>query len=184
MGWKPVPLNATGRAQIEQLAERLTSMSLQAVYTSPLQRTMESAMIVATPHTLSPIPDERWIETKITGWEGRLWTDLDEDPIREHYYTRPAATRLPDGEMLTEVQQRTVAAAMSLVEKHPDGCVAIVSHADPIRTVVSHFIGLDLCESRQIRIEHGSLTLLEIEHGVGTLRLLNSPPETVRLPSP
>jgi hypothetical protein len=48
--------------------------------------------------------------------------------------------------------------------------------------VVSHYLGLELPASRHFKVDHGHLTLLEIEKGVGSLRLLNAPPELVRLP--
>jgi probable phosphoglycerate mutase len=182
MGWAPVVINATGRAQIEQLAERLKSAPIRAIYASPLARTMESAAILAAPLGLTPISDERWTETKITGWEGKLWSELAGHPIRERYYAAPTEVRLPDGEMFFEVEQRTAAAAASLVERHPDGLILVVSHADPIRAVVSHYLGLELPASRHFKVDHGHLTLLEIEKGVGSLRLLNAPPELVRLP--
>jgi probable phosphoglycerate mutase len=97
MGWAPVVINATGRAQIEQLAERLKSAPIRAIYASPLARTMESAAILAAPLGLTPIHDERWTETKITGWEGKLWSELAGHPIRERYYAAPTEVRLPDG---------------------------------------------------------------------------------------
>jgi probable phosphoglycerate mutase len=93
MGWAPVVINATGRAQIEQLAERLKNAPIRAIYASPLARTMESAAILAAPLGLTPIPDERWTETKITGWEGKLWSELAGHPIRERYYAAPTEVR-------------------------------------------------------------------------------------------
>jgi broad specificity phosphatase PhoE len=88
--------------------------------------------------------------------------------------------------MFFEVEQRTAAAAASLAERHSnnlaDELVLVVSHADPIRAVVSHYLGLELPSSRHFKVDHGHLTLLEIEKGVGSLRLLNAPPELVRLP--
>lgn len=182
MGWAPVPINAAGRAQVAQLAERLKAAPIHTIYTSPLTRTTESAILLAAPHNLSPIPDERWIETKITGWEGKLWKELEGQPIREQYYAKPTAARLPDGEMLIEVQQRAVAATAALAQQHADGFIVVVSHADPIRAVISYYLGLELPASRTIRIDHGTLTLLELENNTGTLRLLNAPPEMVRLP--
>jgi glucosyl-3-phosphoglycerate phosphatase len=180
MGWQPVAINATGRSQVARMAERLRATPLQAIYTSPLPRTAESAAILAAPHGLTPIPDERWIETKITGWEEKLWEELEGHPIRGRYYADPT-TRLPDGETLTEVQLRTIKAVEELTKLFSDGIVVIVSHADPIRVIVSHYLGLPLSDSRRIRIEHASLTLVEIDNGVGALRLLNAPPELVRL---
>ena len=182
MGWAPVPINATGRAQIERLAERLKASDLRAIYTSPLPRTTESAALLASPLGLTPIPDERWIETKVTGWEGKLWSELEGHPIRERYYATPTETRLPDGEMLAEAQQRAVAAVTSLIGQHPNDFIAVVTHADLIRATLSHYIGLPLPASRQIRIDHGSLSILEIDNGIGLLRLLNAPPELIRLP--
>jgi len=182
MGWSPVPLNATGRNQIEQLAARLKGVRMEALYASPLQRTIESANILGAALDLSPIHDDRWIETKITGWEGRLWSELEGHPIRERYYAAPTETRLPDGEMFAEVRDRVAAAAAELERRHQSGMIAIVSHADPIRAVVGHYIGLELSASHNFKIDHGTVTIVEIEQGVGTLRLLNAPPEMVRLP--
>jgi len=182
MGWSPVPLNATGRSQIEQLAKRLNGVRMQALYTSPLQRTTESSAIIGAALNLSPIPDDRWIETKITGWEGKLWSELEGHPIRTRYYAAPTETRLPDGEMFAEVRERVVSAAAALEQQHQNGMIAIVSHADPIRAVIGHYIGLELSASHNFKIDHGTLSILEIEKGIGTLRLLNAPPEMVRLP--
>jgi probable phosphoglycerate mutase len=183
MGWAPVPINATGRAQIERLAERLASAPIRAVYTSPLQRTTESAAILAAPLGLTPIADERWIETKVTGWEGKLWSELEGHPIRERYYAAPNETRLPEGEKLAEVQARAVAAVTSLIGQHADEMIAVVTHSDLIRATISHYIGQPLSAARTIRINHATLSILEIEQGAGALRLLNTPPELVRLPS-
>ena len=182
MGWSPVPLNDAGRKQIEQLAARLKGIRMEALYASPVQRTIESATILGAALNLSPIPDDRWIETKITGWEGKLWSELEGHPIRERYYAAPTETRLPDGEMFAEVQERVAAAAAELEQRHRDGLIAIVSHADPIRAVVGHYIGLELSASHNFKIDHATVTILEIERGIGALRLLNAPPEMVRLP--
>jgi len=182
MGWSPVPLNAAGRSQIEQLAVRLQGVRMQALYTSPLLRTSESAAILGAAMGLAATPDDRWIETKITGWEGRLWSELEGHPIRERYYAAPTETRLPDGEMFAEVRERVVAATDDFVTQHREGLVAVVSHADPIRAVIGHYLGLDFPAFRNFRIDHATLSILEIEQGIGALRLLNAPPEMVRLP--
>ena len=142
----------------------------------------ELRSILGAALNLSPIPDDRWIETKITGWEGKLWSELEGHPIRERYYAAPTETRLPDGEMFAEVQERVAAAAAELEQRHRDGLIAIVSHADPIRAVVGHYIGLELSASHNFKIDHATVTILEIERGIGALRLLNAPPEMVRLP--
>ena len=181
MGWSPVPLNASGRHQIEQLAARLKGVRADALYASPLQRTIESAAIIGAALGLSPIPDDRWIEAKITGWEGKLWSELEGHPIRERYYAAPTETRLPDGEMFAEVRDRVATVAAELERRHRNGMIAVVSHADPIRAVVGHYIGLELSASHNFRIDHATATIVEIEHGIGTLRVLNAPPDMVRL---
>jgi probable phosphoglycerate mutase len=84
--------------------------------------------------------------------------------------------------MFAEVRQRVVAAASDLEQRHQDGMIAIISHADPIRAVVGHYIGLELSASHNFKIDHGTATIVEIDRGIGTLRLLNAPPEMVRLP--
>jgi broad specificity phosphatase PhoE len=182
MGWSPVPLNSAGRMQIEQLAARLKGIRMEALYSSPVQRTVESAAILGAALNLSPVRDDRWIETKITGWEGKLWSELEGHPIRERYYAAPTETRLPDGEMFAEVRERVVAATDALIAQHREGMIAIVSHADPIRAVIGHYLGLEMSASHNFRIDHGTLSILEIDKGIGALRLLNAPPEMARLP--
>ncbi|MEW6325174.1 MAG: histidine phosphatase family protein [Nitrospirota bacterium] len=182
MGRGAVSLNETGRAQIARLAERLKAAPVRAVYFSPLTRTAQSAAILAASLGLSPTPDEGWIETKVTGWEGKLWSELAGHPLRQRYYTAPTETRLPEGEMFAEVRQRTVAAAEALLARHHGECVAVVTHADPIRAVISHYLGQELPAARYLKIDHATLSLLELKDGAGALRLLNAPPELVRLP--
>jgi len=183
MGWKPVPLNATGRAQIGRLAERLKEMPIRALYTSPLTRTAESAGLLAAPLGLAPIPDDRWIEVKVTGWEEKLWSELEGHPIRERYHLEPDDTRLPEGETFREVQQRAVAAMTSLLERHPHETVAVVTHADVIRAAICHALALPLADSRRMRIDNGSLSILELDGTErGALRLLNAPAELARVP--
>ncbi|HUJ80029.1 MAG TPA: histidine phosphatase family protein [Nitrospiria bacterium] len=182
MGWRPVPLNDTGRGQIGRLAASLKGVRVEALYASPLQRTLETARILGDALGLSPTLDDRWIETKITGWEGQLWSELEGHPIRDRYYAAPTETRLPDGERLADVRDRVAAAAAELERRHPHAMIAVVSHADPIRAVVGHYIGLELSASHNFRIDHATATIVEIDRGIGTLRVLNAPPDMIRLP--
>ena len=55
MGWRPGwHLNANGRRQVERLAEKLARVPIRAIYTSPLERAVETAAAVAKPHGIAP----------------------------------------------------------------------------------------------------------------------------------
>ena len=74
-----VTLSAEGQRQVASLAERLKKDKLDAIYTSPLARTVETARILAAPHGLEPMPEPCLREIDYGRWEGLTRSEVERD---------------------------------------------------------------------------------------------------------
>lgn len=173
LGWSEVPLNPVGLSQAKQLAELVVRFKIEAIYSSPLSRTLETAQILGSFLGLAPTLEPRFIESNIGSWEGLYWRELDGNPIREQYYTQPKTARPPNGETLWEVQQRVAAGMGELYHLQPDGSFLVVTHADIIRCLLSHYLDIDLKTVKRLRIDHASVSLISLSERGAFLEFLN-----------
>lgn len=180
MGTQPVPLNANGRRQAAELAAVLAELHkkqrLAALYASPLLRTVQTAELLASSCAMTVTTDERLREIGVGDWEGRYWRDLDQEPIRLHWYSRPHDTRFPNGESLGDVQTRAVTAVAEALDRHPGGAIALVSHGDVLRAILAHFLGTGLEPMRRLRFDHASLTALHLTDTAWVVTCVNYRP--------
>src|SRR4051812_31958530 len=109
MGWRPGwHLNANGRKQVERLAARLAPLPIRAIYTSPLERAVETAEAVAKPHGIEPRPDPDLGEFHAGEWEGLAIDDLDRQEEWRRFNHFRGGTRAPGGELIIETQARMI----------------------------------------------------------------------------
>lgn len=144
-GHTDVPLNATGIAQAQDLAERLATEPLVAAYSSDLSRAFDTATAVAARHGLVVAIDPDLREKNFGTWEGL--TDIE---IAERF---PHARRgaWGNGETTEEVAGRVVAALDRITAARPDGTLLVVSHGGPLRAALAHF-----------GVEHGPIGNCEV----------------------
>ena len=173
MGEQPVPMNQNGEAQVKQLATFLKSRSIHALYSSPVARALQTAEILASALQVPVTADRGLTEINVGEWEGRYWKHLTDDFARQQFYSRPEEARPPGGETLSEVQIRAVAAVERARTREGADRLLFVSHADVVRTILAHYLRLDLKTVRQLRIDHASLTALEIDGTLADLLFLN-----------
>jgi probable phosphomutase (TIGR03848 family) len=158
-GWTPdVHLNEQGREQAAALAERLAAVPLAAIYSSPLERTVETATPLAKVHGLEVHLRDRLGETHFGDWTGRRLAELKEEELWPVVQVYPGGARFPGGESLREVQARLVAELDAIRDAHPDQTVAVVSHSDPIKLAVAHYLGLPLDLFQRLAISPASVT--------------------------
>lgn len=160
-GWTPaVHLNDVGRAQAAALAQRLTEVPLAALYSSPLERALETAQPLASAHNLTVQAREGLGETRYGEWTGRALKELKEEDLWPVVQSYPGGARFPGGESLREVQARMVAELDAIRDAHPGQIVAVVSHSDPITMAVAHYAGLPLDLYQRLTISPASATAL------------------------
>ncbi len=153
-----VHLNETGRAQAASVAERVAALPLAAIYTSPLDRTVETAQAIAGPRGMALRIVEGVQEVDYGEWQGAELKELYKHelwPGVQHY---PSGTRFPGGETLGEAQNRMVASLDALRTRHPDEMIAVVSHADIIKLAVAYYLGLHIDLFQRLEIGTCSVT--------------------------
>lgn len=172
-GWTPgVHLNDRGREQAATLARRLADWPIEAIYSSPLERAVETAQAVAEPHGLSVQIEEGVGESRFGDWTGQSIKELAKTPEWQTVQFAPSLSQFPGGERLAEMQSRAVAAIDRLRAQHPKGIVAVFSHADVIKAMAAHYTGLHLDLFQRIVIDTASVTWIRFTpHGPRIIRL-------------
>lgn len=166
-GWTPgVHLNEEGLAQAEALGSRLADMPIHHIYASPLERTMETAEAIQRHHPSLTIQQTTDLgEVRYGDWEGKSIASLQTRKMWHVVQQYPSRAYFPNGETMRGVQERAVNGVEALVEKHPRETVIIVSHADLIKMVLAHFLGMHLDAFQRIVISPASMSTLMLGYG-------------------
>lgn len=166
-GRLPVGLNEQGRQQMARIGRVLAGHPLHWIAASPLQRTVESAEIIAQPWGLEVAHDERFAEWGFGAWEGLWIEDIQARYPSEWQLWRedPVHLRLPGGETLEQVADRMEAGCLAWMDRGGTG--AIVSHEDPLLALLCRLIGMPFQNLRAFDIGTGSLSIVRrSRHGV------------------
>ena len=155
-----VHLNDEGAAQAAALAERLASLPIAAVYSSPLERARETAAPAAARLGLAVQLLDGVMETGCGDWTGQQLDDLSQSDLWRQVQGCPSLFRFPGGESFTEIQARVVAALDFVRLAHPGQTIAVFSHADPIKLAVAFYLGTPLDLFQRIEVAPASITEL------------------------
>lgn len=162
-GWAPgVHLNDQGRAQAARLAERLAGAPIKAIYSSPLERARETAEPISRGLGLVTQIIEEVGEIVFGEWTGRELSELGNDPLWRRFNSLRSLTRAPGGETQLETQARMISALERLRDLHPDQTIAVVSHADVIKSAIAHYAGIPLDLIHRIEISVASVSVVEV----------------------
>ncbi|HZD02014.1 MAG TPA: MSMEG_4193 family putative phosphomutase [Actinomycetes bacterium] len=144
-GWTPgVHLSERGVGEARALAERLAPLEIHAVYSSPLERCVQTATAVAEPRGLKVETVEDLGEVRYGDWTGRELSELAKQELWTLVRFHPSDVRFPGGESILEMQIRAVLACERLRAGHPGDTIAVCSHADVIKAVTAHYLGMHL----------------------------------------
>ena len=176
-GSTDVPLSDEGRAQIAALAERLRCDKLDAVYASPMARTIETSQIIAAPHGLEPRPEPGLREIDYGRWEGRTRDELEAEHAEEYdaWQEDPLTVAPQGGESGVQVLAGALPVLRLVVQNHRRRSVLLVSHKGTIRLLISSLLGFDGRGYRD-RLDQspGALNILDFTSDVrARLRLFN-----------
>jgi probable phosphoglycerate mutase len=166
-GWLPdIHLNDEGKAQAEVLGQRLADAPLNCIYASPLDRTMETAQAISQHHpSLEVVEFPQMGEVQYGDWQGQPIAALTRRKMWHVIQEYPSRAEFPNGETMREAQTRAVNAVESLATAHPREMIVVVSHADLIKMVMAHFLGMHLDNFQRIVVSPASISILQLGYG-------------------
>src|SRR3954462_13940525 len=140
-----VPLSDDGPEQARRLAVRLSQETIAAVYASPMDRTMETARIIAAPRSLEVQPRDGLREISHGHWEKLTRAEVEQQFPAEAaaWEEDPFTFAPPGGESGLAVTARSLPVLIDIVRAHPAQNVVIVSHKATIRLLLSSLLGFD-----------------------------------------
>lgn len=147
-------LSELGRDEAKDAAERLAALgTVRALYSSPIDRTRETAEEIGARIGLAPTLDEALLDCDCGDWTGMSLAALRRKPGWRAISQNPSGFRFPNGESFRALENRVGEVIERLVEKHPGEVVVAVSHADPIKVAVARALGspFDLFDRAAIR---------------------------------
>lgn len=168
-----VSLNEAGRAQAEKLAERLAGLPAAAIYSSPLERAVETAAPTAKMLNLEIEICEEFSDIEFGDWTNRGFDELKDEARWQRFNSFRSGTRVPNGETMLEAQARMIAGLEKLRARHLDETVIIISHADLIKSAVAFYAGIHLDMFQRIEISPASVSVVEIGDEAVRLLLVN-----------
>ncbi|HEX2936948.1 MAG TPA: histidine phosphatase family protein [Bacteroidales bacterium] len=168
-----VHLNEEGRLQAEMLAQRLSHINIHAIYSSPLERALETAKPLGAVHNLMIIPNENFLEINVGNWTNKTFDEIKTDPVFKRFNSFRSTTRIPGGEMMPEAQLRIIAGIEQLRTVHPSETIVIVSHSDLIKAAIAYYAGIHLDMFQRLEIFPASVSIVEVFEDTARILGLN-----------
>lgn len=168
-----VHLNNEGQIQAQKLAERLTGLSIAAIYSSPLERAVETAQPIAKQFNLPCITLEDFTEIDFGRWTNCTFEERESDPLFKNFNSYRSGTRIPEGELMLETQLRMIKGLEKLHAQYQNNVVAVVSHADTIKSAIAFYAGIPIDMCCRIEISPASISIIELHEESARILLLN-----------
>jgi ribonuclease H / adenosylcobalamin/alpha-ribazole phosphatase len=161
-GRAPHPLNAEGLAQAGRVAEALSGRRIAALLSSPVRRTRETAAVIGGRLGL-PVQDAPdFTEIDFADWTGRSFAELADQPSWRAWNRFRSTAAVPNGEAMLAVQARALAGLRRIALSWPNEEVVVVSHADIIKAVLAHVLGMPLDLLHRIEVAPASTSRIAL----------------------
>ena len=169
-----VHLNEKGHKQAQALAEKLAGSAIKAVYSSPLERAVETAEPIARALALSVIQRPGLLEVDFGDWQDQTLKSLRRLKLWKSVVSSPSRATFPKGESFYQAQYRMVQEISQILTEHNEkDWIVCVSHGDMIKLAVAYFIGLPMDMFQRLQIAPASITALSLNETGSHLLTLN-----------
>ena len=175
-GSKDVPLTPHGIIQMEALGERLSSVNIDLIYSSDLQRTRIGAGIVAKNHNapLFQIPKIR--ELNFGVWEGLSFQEIERQFPGEtkKRFSDLLNYQIPEGETILDFAKRIIKAFDLIIHKNRGKDILIVAHGGVNRIILCHVLDIDFSKMFNFEQDYGCLNIIDFfPDNIKVLKLVN-----------
>ena len=157
-------LTDVGLKQAAAIAERLSSERIDAIYSSDLDRAMDTARAIARYHNLPVQPDARLREADYGAWEGRTMDELKvlyPDTVAQ-WMTEPVEVAPTGGESVHQVAAR-VGALLEDLRLCPSEQIVVVGHGGSVRALLCLALHVPQGYSRRVRVDTASLSIVDLQ---------------------
>jgi probable phosphoglycerate mutase len=184
LGGRNPGLSDEGRAQVREVADWLAPLatSIEAVVTSPVRRTVESAQILAERLQLPLVEEPGLAEMEFGTWDGLTFGEVQERwPGDLTKWLGSVDVAAGGGETFREVEGRVLTSLARMLRRYAGGTVLVVSHVTPIKTLVAHAVEAPLTSLFRMELSTASVSVVSFvdsdTEGVrGSMRLYNAQP--------
>ncbi len=189
-GHSDLPLSALGETQARQVGQWFAARRVQGIFTSPLQRSRQTAHAIASGlsaaptnaqgsngQSLSLIVERDLAEMHLRAWEGLTPEEIDTrfDGAYRQWKQRSSSVLIPQAEAVEDFRARVRGVWQRLIEGAPEGEHVIVSHGGVIAALLA-----DLLEAeydlvlRGVRVDNASVTAIELNGGAPHVLWVNA----------
>lgn len=168
-------LSQRGREQAEKIALLLRKQRVDALYSSPLKRAVDTAKVIAQACGL-----EVQVASDLREIDAGELEGLSQEELRKRYEEFWKEWResdpsfpLPGGESLEGLQRRAWGEMERIMERHPKETVVVVGHLLANLTIICRALGLDLGHLGRLRQDPGAINVLEITRQGSSLLQFN-----------
>jgi broad specificity phosphatase PhoE len=177
------PLAAQGTEEIERIAQMISALPIKIshIYFSPILRTAQSAQIISQKlksdrkETVVNKSSRDLMEMDYGKWSGRKLATLRNMPLWKEISSRPSGVVFPQGEGFIEAQSRLInfieGSVLSSLKNNETA--VLVSHGDPIKMILSHYLGAHLDSFQRISINTGSLSRISFNNNMPVVSAIN-----------
>ncbi len=186
-GITDIHLNETGRQQAKQMAVTLRIEKIDAVYSSHLQRAVQTARAISEPHGLEVTTNRDFRELNHGELEGFTFAEIRASygAFIEDWQKRPAELLIPGGERLTDVDKRAWRGLEQIVRSHrPDDQVVVVSHHFPLVSILCRVTGTPLNQYRSFHLAPCGLVRISHDNAQGWRFLESNDPAKNKTETP
>ncbi|MEZ0233921.1 MAG: histidine phosphatase family protein [Actinomycetota bacterium] len=159
-----IGLDDRGLAQAEQLALRLAPLRPTAIYSSPLERCVETVQPLAAACRLTVVERDDLIEMHAGSWTGKPLARLRRTKSWGDVQQRPEAFRFPGGgESFEEARARAIGELQTIARRHRRGRVVVATHGDIVRVMLADLAGAPLERFQRIVVDTASVSVVTLE---------------------
>jgi len=158
-----IPLNEQGIREARAIADALRNKTIDAIYTSPLRRSIETAQPVAELLHLEIVPVQEFIDISYGEWEGLLFSEVKiryKDLYRK-WEESPNLIQFPRGESLDEVRERSYFAFNDIVRRELGNSIVVIPHRVINKVLLCALLGLNNSYFWKIKQDTGCINLIE-----------------------
>ena len=161
-GRRELGLSPAGSRTAQDLIARFQGVEVDELLVSPLPRAVETAQPLAATRNLDVARDPRLADWNPGRWEGLSYLEIMADPLYTEMHGKPLdELALPGGDRFSDVLNRMLSSVDQALQDNELGSgIAVVSHAGPLRVLLSHYLSVPPWDHDRLRLDPGSVTVL------------------------